>query len=193
MSGLGKEVLRKAWHMLTLLYLAGYLLIGYPRVIWWLAAWTAFVAAVEFGRLYWPALNAFLFSVLGKLARPTEKQHVSGMVHSSIGVLAVVVFFGTDRQLVSAAIWCVAVGDAAAALVGKAIGRHKLVGHKSLEGSLACFAACLLACLGNGFAWPAAAAAALAATLIELAPTSVWLNDNLWMPVGAALALRALA
>jgi dolichol kinase len=187
------EAMRKTWHMLTLLYLAAYRVIGYPRVLWWLAGWTVFVAAVDVGRLYLPALNRFLFSILGTLSRPTEQKHASGMIHSALGVLLVVAVFGTQPRVVSAAIWCVAVGDAAAALVGKAYGRTKLVGKKSLEGSLGCLAACLIACLAHGFSPLAAGAAALAATLIELAPTSVWLNDNLWMPVGAALALSGLA
>lgn len=187
-----REMLRKAWHMLSLVYLAGYSLIGWPRVVPWLAAWTVFVAAVEFGRLYYKPLNDFLFSIFGPITRGFERDHVSGMIHSSLGVLVIVWAFGADARLVSAAIWCVAVGDAAAAVVGKWIGRIKLVGPKSLEGSLACLASCAAVCLWHGYGWGPALAAAGAATAVELAPTNRWFNDNLWIPVAAAVALRAL-
>tara|TARA_B100001094_G_scaffold321636_1_gene369670 strand:- start:616 stop:1269 length:654 start_codon:yes stop_codon:yes gene_type:complete len=88
-------------------------------------------------------------------------------------------------------------GDAAAALVGKAIGR-KRIGKKTLEGALGCFALCLLLSLGvfpylpdftllwgNINLLQAVFLSALVAVL-ELFPLHVGknvLNDNLYVPV----------
>lgn len=100
-------------------------------------------------------------------------------------------------------------GDAAAALVGKAIGRIR-VGDKTLEGSIGCFLLCVLLAL---FAFPyfpefsapdkwgqvsllQAFVIALLITVLELFPIRIGrltLNDNLYVPVVAtfvALALR---
>lgn len=187
------EMQRKAFHMLSLCYLAGYKLIGYPEALTWLCVWTAAVAVMEFSRLRWPRLNAFLFSLLGSLSRASEREHVSGVLHTALGVLAVVFLFGADARLVSAAIWCVALGDAAAGVFGKAFGRTRLLGKKSLEGSAACLTACMLVCLAHGYAWRVALAGAVAAAALELAPTTRWYNDNLWLPLGAAGALRMFA
>lgn len=88
-------------------------------------------------------------------------------------------------------------GDAAAALVGKAIGRRR-IGEKTLEGALGCFALCLLLALGvfpylpnftlvwgNFHLLQAVFLSALVAVL-ELFPFRVGkivLNDNLYVPV----------
>jgi dolichol kinase len=88
-------------------------------------------------------------------------------------------------------------GDAAAALVGKAIGRRR-IGEKTLEGAFGCFALCLLLVLGvfpylpefalvwgNIHLLQAVFLSALVAVL-ELFPFRVGkivLNDNLYVPV----------
>src|SRR5579883_1498758 len=127
------------------------------------------------------------------ISRPEEHKHVSGIFHTSFGVLILWVFFGSQPSLVSAAIFCVAFGDAAAAIVGKSLGSRRLFGSKkSVVGSAACWAACFLSCRFEGFGALACAAAATASTIVEWLPTSPWWNDNLWLPVAAAGALRLL-
>jgi len=92
---------------------------------------------------------------------------------------------------VTAAIFYVAFGDTAAALVGRTIGRQRWPGmKKSLEGSLACLLTCALVGLGLKLAPAPLLCGALAATLIEIVPTTRFYNDNLWMPVLSASVLR---
>lgn len=189
-----QEMQRKAFHMLSLVYLLAYWLIGYPRVMPWMYAWAAVVVVVELGRVYIPGINRFLMrGIFAKLSRPEEHKHVSGIFHTTLGVLILWAFFGDQPKLVAAAIFCVAFGDAAAAIVGKSIGRTRLFGSKkSVEGSAACWAACFLSCRLTGFGALACAAAATASTAVEWFPTTAWFNDNLWLPVAAAGALRLL-
>jgi len=192
MTDFRREIGRKAFHMLSLVYLAAFHFIGYPRVIVPLAAWLAFVAAVETERFSSERLNRALTGFFRGMIRETEQRSYSGIFHTTAGCLTTILIAGRRPRVVTAALLCLALGDAAAALVGKAWGRHRFPGSdKSVEGSLAC----LLVCLGVGLAaglgpWPAAGAA-LAATLVELLPTTRFFNDNLWMPVAAAAAALA--
>ncbi len=115
--------------------------------------------------------------------------------------VAVTFVLARDRPAAyAAALLVLALGDAAAALVGRRFGRHRyrLGGApKSLEGSLALFAVsapailCTL-CAAGGLA-PAEAAlwalcAAGLATLLEAAAPEG--SDNLVLPVASALVLR---
>ena len=190
---LARELQRKSFHMLSLVYLAAYKVLGFPAVLQPMLAWSAVVVAVETWRLRSRSLNDLLTSFFGGLARDDERDKFSGILHTTLGVLVVFLINGRHPAVVAAAIYCVAFGDAAAALVGKSWGRHPFMAGKSWEGTLACFAGCLMSCRLTGFSWGCAAAAAFVATTAEALPTTRWYNDNFWMPVvtGGALALCA--
>jgi len=190
-ADLKKEFGRKAFHMLSLLYLGAFYLLGWPRAGWVMAAWLPVVFAVETLRLKAPAVQRVLIGWMDGLMRETERKHFSGIFHTTAGSLAAMLIARGDPAIVGAAILQLALGDAASALVGKAFGRTKLFGGlKSLEGSLAGFAVGFAAALACGVRPGAAFAAALAGSLAELLPTTPWFNDNLWIPVASAAALR---
>ena len=162
-EGLRKELGRKAFHMLSLVYLAAFRLIGWPAAVRWFLVWFAIVTAVEWGRLAAPSVERFLHGLMGGLMRESERRHFSGIFHTTAGCLAAMLIGRGDPVIVSAAIAQLALADAASALAGKAFGRVKLFGgRKTLEGSLAGFAVGYAAALGCG-ARPAAALAAAAA------------------------------
>ena len=193
MNELWRELGRKAFHMLSLVYLAAYHLLGYPAVLRPMVVWLGFVAAVETGRFLSPRLYQALTDLFRGLIRESERRSFSGIFHTTAGALSVMLLAGPHPRVVTAALLCLALGDAAAALFGKAFGRHRILGGaKSLEGSLACLAVCVSVSLAAGLAPLPAAGGALAATAVELAPTTRFFNDNLWMPVAAAAAMLAL-
>ena len=193
MSELSKEFGRKAFHMLSVVYWGAFYYFGWPRVGYLMCGWLGVVLIVETARLRVPAVEKTLVGLFEGMIRETERKHYSGIVHTTAGTLGAMLIAQGDPVIVGAAIGSLAFGDAAAALVGKAFGRVKLFGgHKSLEGSLACFAACFAIAVGVGVRPGAAFFSALAATGIELLPTTGLFNDNLWMPVAAALVLRVL-
>jgi dolichol kinase len=193
MTDLRREFGRKVFHMLSLVYWGAFLYFGWPRIAPWMCGWLALVLIVETARLYVPFVSRTLVGLFEGMIRETERRHYSGIVHTTTGCLAAMVIARGDPVIVGAAIGSLAFGDAAAALTGKAFGRTKIRGgQKSLEGSLACFAACFATIVAVGARPGAALAAALAATAVELLPTTGFFNDNLWMPIAAAVVLRVL-
>lgn len=193
MSELRRELGRKAFHMLALVYGAAFALLGWPRVGWVMAAWLVVVVIIETVRLKVPGVERFLVGLFDGMMRETERRHYSGIVHTTAGSLAAMLIARGDAAIVGAAIGQLAFGDAAAALIGKAFGRTKLFGgKKSLEGTLAGFAAGYGAAIACGVRPGAALASALAASVVELLPTTEWFNDNLWMPVASAAVLAFL-
>lgn len=187
---LKREFGRKAFHMLSLVYLGAFHLLGWPRAGWAMAAWLPVVLLIEILRLKVPAIERALVGFFDGMIRETERRHFSGILHTTTGSLAAMLIARGDPMIVGAAIFQLALGDAASALVGKAFGRVKLFGgQKSLEGSLAGFSVGFAAALACGVRPGAAVAAALAGSLAELLPTTPWLNDNLWIPVASATAL----
>lgn len=136
------EVFRKALHFILL----GSLLVWvYAFSVWWHAA----VSAVAFAVIIFPVLK-LAERIKGYSEFVTERK--SGELKMSLlvvfGMFTVVIcicwgWLG-DKLLVLACVYAWGFGDAAAALIGKRFGRHKLTGAhiegcKSAEGSLAMF------------------------------------------------------
>lgn len=191
MSDLRREFGRKAFHMLSLVYLAAFRAVGWPAAARAMAVWLAVVVVIETARLKVPALERMLVGFFDGMIREAERRHFSGIFYTTAGCLAAMLIAGGDGVIVSAAILQLALGDAASALAGKAFGRVKIFGGlKSLEGALAGFSVGFAAALACGVRPGAALAASGVGALVELLPTTVWCNDNLWIPAASAAALR---
>ncbi|MDE1976734.1 MAG: hypothetical protein KGI84_05695 [Elusimicrobia bacterium] len=189
-SSLLREMPRKIFHLMSLLYYIFYRALGLKRTLFWMALWTLAVGAAEAARLFFPAWNRLILRPFTRIVRPEEKERVSALFHTTLGSLLAFAFFGKNPQAVAFALGCAALGDAAAALGGKALGRHAIGPGKTLEGTLSCLAACLGVGLFLGLGWAPSLFAAAAATAVEYAPVTPWFNDNLWMPLVAAAALQ---
>jgi dolichol kinase len=189
-GGWRSEVGRKAFHFLCLIYLAFFHWRGRSETLAVLGVWMGVIVAVETLRLSRPEVNAFLLKTFQGIHRPHEERKVSAIIWTSTGCWLTFLLFGGHPRVVDAAVLCLAFGDAAAALVGKSVGRTRFEFRgktKSLEGSLACFAACAASVLACGFGVGAAAAAGAAATALELAAPPP--DDNFWIPLAAAAVL----
>jgi dolichol kinase len=121
--------------------------------------------------------------------RRHEAKQLLGSTYLLIAAVLTIELF--SKEIAVAALGALVLGDTAAALVGKTIGRHRILG-KTLEGSHACFLVSFV------FAWgvvgmPAwlAACGALTATLFELLP--IPLDDNFRIPLSAGYVMKLLS
>lgn len=126
-------------------------------------------------------------SIYKKLQRSQEKQGIHHHTFALISITITSLFITPINLLVAAAI--LTYGDAAAALVGKYFGKHKLVGKKTMEGSMAMLVVSISTStliLGPTFV---AFLTALASTIAEATSS----NDALTIPITAGLTATVLS
>lgn len=173
-------------------------------------SYTGWMLSLELARRLSPRLNRWLVDVVFRsIARPSEAWRMNSGTWYGLAITVMLVA-GAPQLACVAAVLTLGLGDPAAALVGRRWGRHKLVGRKSLEGTLGFVAVATLAVTlwMALFAWPAFAAggsladalsrivpfALVAATAGALAETiSERLEDNFTIPLATAAAAAWLS
>ncbi|MEZ4653926.1 MAG: hypothetical protein R3E12_10145 [Candidatus Eisenbacteria bacterium] len=185
------EIARKSIHVASLaipvtLY---FLPEGLSRPL--LLALTLVTLGVDVVRLHVPQVRTLFYFLFGRIIRDHERFNLLGSTYLLMAALLCMYAFAKPVAVVALAF--VVVGDATAALVGRRWGRIKIL-DKSLEGSLACFAACILIGRlypGNEITWPMTLVGAFVATLFELLP--IPLDDNLRMSLSAGFAMTLVS
>ena len=173
------ELKRKSFHMLLLIYVFGYWYLPKSAVIWGLSIAIFIVAVMELVRLKISACNTFFCNNFKGFYREHEADKVSGILGTLSGALITVILF-PNKYMVMGSFLYLAFGDSTAAILGKMFGKHKTFAGKTVEGSLACFAACFIAGLFL-FNWQFALAGAFIAMIVEAIPWKI--NDNFWMQI----------
>lgn len=189
-----RELGRKAFHQLVLLFLGAYHLLGWPTVLRATAVFLAVWTALETARLRSPAARQLAQRWFGGMIREKEAGRFSGAFFSSLGALLTFALFGDKPAVVTASFLVLAWGDAASPLVGLRFGwkPYTVAGtRRSVDGTLAGFAVALGVGLWLGFPWPAAALAAAAFSVVDTYPVKP--DDNVWIPVVYGAVLRLFA
>jgi len=148
--------------------------------------------ALDLLRIHEQRVRQFFREFFGRMIREHEQFSLMGSTYLLIASLLAVEIF--SREIAAAAIGYTVVGDAFAAMVGKAWGKHPFF-RKTLEGALGGLMACLawgtlLAATGR-LPWSVAIAGAIAASLVELLP--IPLDDNLGMTLVAGYVMKLIA
>ncbi len=140
--------------------------------------------------------KSFVMHFFGKVLRENELQ--GGMTASTILVASAAFTILIFREEVAVVVLLyLSLGDSAAALVGKHFGRIRIVGRRTLEGSLAALDTCLLVSIAAMWAAPefgwkltpvSLLVGSVVATLSEL--FYLPLDDNFRIPVFAGLAME---
>jgi len=130
---------------------------------------------------------------LSVLYKKTEGK-ISNISLFLISCLVTIAFF--PREIAIFALSFLVVGDTAAEVIGLKFGKIKLIGEKTLEGSLACLASCfaigLILMIFLPLSLLLVMAGSAAATFIELIPLRIGrfkIDDNLGMAIFAALVM----
>ena len=188
MDGMRRELARKAFHLAS---------VALPLLVWFiprptglaiLLSLAVIAIAVDVARLRFRTPRYWFLRATRPMLRPGERRGVAGATWMAVAYAAALLLF--PKPFAVAGMLCNALGDAAAALVGKKYGRHRTSWGKSWEGFLAAAAVSL----AIGFAVPGisplgAVLGALAAATLEFLPLP--LDDNLRMTLGAALGAWA--
>jgi dolichol kinase len=187
----GQEISRKLIHLAGSVAATLIILVGPPRQARGILLGAAATAVlIELIRTLSPRGNRLFNQAFGTMLRTREWRGITGATTLAIGFVAAA--FTVPPPLAAGAILMAGTGDAAGALVGRRFGRRRIWGGKSIEGSAACFiAAGAAALLIPGITPGMALAGAVVTTAIEL--TIISFDDNLILPLAAALTLRALS
>jgi dolichol kinase len=174
------ELKRKGIHLAILIYVIGYWYLPKIVIVSSLTSVIFIVTLCEWLRFKSRKINIFFKNNFRGFYRPGEVYKVSGLIGTLSGSLITILLF-TNKSAVFTSFLYLIFGDSAAALVGKSIGKHKIMlSEKSLEGSLACFITCFIVGLFN-FNWGFALMGAIVATIVEAIPWKI--NDNFWIPI----------
>eukprot|EP01105_Mastigella_eilhardi_P006330 TRINITY_DN17944_c0_g1_i1.p1 TRINITY_DN17944_c0_g1~~TRINITY_DN17944_c0_g1_i1.p1 ORF type:complete len:270 (-),score=81.19 TRINITY_DN17944_c0_g1_i1:71-880(-) len=204
------EIQRKSFHFVGLLLPGGYYLLmnvyisGQPLITKNRAVCIGAVIALcavvtEFSAKLSPAARQMVIKCMGSIMRKEEINDVnkfSGAFSYSLGAFFSALLYTPTVTILS--LLYLTVGDFFAALVGKAIGRTRLYGKKTLEGTLACFTACFV--LGMMMllhlrvpVFDAGVLASTGAVAAALAELFVVFDDNLSIPLASGFVLSATA
>lgn len=181
-----REVYRKAIHIASITIPLFVWLVGRELAAAVLVPTALLALLIDFSRLRFRGPRYLFLRRTRTLLRARERRGLAGATYMALAyALAVLVF---PEPIAVAAMLYNGLGDAAAALVGRRWGRHRVWRGKSLEGTAAALAVCLLV----GLVIPGVPAAgallgALCATALELADLPP--DDNLWITLGGGAGL----
>jgi dolichol kinase len=178
----GVEIKRKIVHLATLVVPLGYALTSEDTVLIFLVPFFICFLSVDLLRHFLPGLvSLFRKYFFGRVLREEEGETFMGSTYFLFSTILTILLFPKPIAIPSLLILILA--DTAAALVGKGIGRVRILG-KTLEGSMAFFfTALLIVWIYPNLNRFSGSLAALGATLIEILP--IRLNDNLTIPLTA--------
>lgn len=191
----GVQPFRRLFHMAVGLSFAGILWYLDPSrteralAIGAMGLLVALLLLVDVVRLSIPGLNVLFFRTLRSLASPREAKGIASSTWYVVGILIALVLYPID--IVVPAILVLALADPAANYFGRRWGRRR-IGTGTIEGVMVF----VLVAVGVLLFWasPAIAiAAAVAGALIEVAPWSGRLDDNLTIPLAVATVLWVLS
>jgi dolichol kinase len=183
-----EEIIRKLFHLLALVYVAGALFLPRPVFLSGLAFLLVCDFIFETVRIRVPRFRPLIDKLVGGLVRAEESQKFTAVFWMLLGVFSAALVIGPPKLLVTIYLFLI-FGDGVASLVGKGFGGpHWPNSPKRISGSLACFAVCLVSgilLLRPEYSWPGILLGALAATILEFGIVPV--NDNLTIPLGSSL------
>ncbi len=165
---------------------------------------------VETLRFRFPYVQKLFFSFFGSMLREEETVKTTGSTYVIGAALLCSIIFYKYPHISFIVLTLFILGDAIAAIVGLSIGKIKIFGKKSLEGSTACFLLCITLFYGvfpfipglldawNGkVPFVLALITSLSITILELVPLKISsklvINDNLAVPVLAGGVLLVVS
>ncbi len=137
------HIVRKVWHVFGVLALVVmYDLTSRPFALQFMSVVTLAFVTCDVLRQFSPKLNQSLMFVFHPFMREHERHQLAGTTYLLLGTLLIMAFF--PHSIVMLSLRFLAIADPLASLIGILYGRDKILNQKSLQGTLAAFAACTL-------------------------------------------------
>ena len=137
------HISRKIWHLTG----AGMLILLYNFLslqACWILILLGIVTVIplDYFRRRNPELNRFVLRVIGPLMRQHEFSRLSGLSWLLLGFALIMFLY--QKEIVNVAMLFLAFGDPIASYFGIRFGKDKLIGNKTLQGTMAAFAVCTI-------------------------------------------------
>jgi len=183
-----QELKRKGIHQLSLAIPIGYLLLPKSFVLHVLIPIALLIVSVDLARLYIPRVQKQFNRFFGPLLRPHENRRILGSSYLITAAVLTIWFFPENhKNYVILSLFFLIICDAAAALIGRKLGKHKIF-DKSIEGTAAFFiTALLIVFLFRAIPTSHGILGAITATIVELLPLPI--NDNFSIPIVTCLVI----
>ena len=186
------EILRKLIHLFDSVIPLSLFYISRENLLFILTPITIIFIILDFSRHHITFLGKIYSTFFNIVTREIEQKrnNVTGASYYLLGCLIVVYFFH-DINIIISSLLIMSISDSFAALVGVKYGKTKIYGKKSLEGSFSFFISTIiiLYMFMNNLSTIEYIYISLLITLVELFSFHR-INDNLTIPVFAALALN---
>ena len=192
------HIARKVWHICGVSLIV-FLYWSVPRVVaLQLITFFAFIFVIsDLLRHKIPSLNKFWTKYFNIFMRDYEAQGMAGTSYLMIGSFIIIFLF--PRNVVTLSLLFLAFADPIASYVGILYGKDKLIGNKSLQGTIAAFITCtILSCIF--FYWQnlmteqliiVCIFSGLIGAVSELFPVGN-MDDNLTLPIISSALLYGL-
>ena len=194
------HLIRKFWHMGSgALGLYLYLISGKSTLQWAIVTMIIALAGflIEYLRFNFAWWKKMFLKLGAPFLRDSEKNSISGLPFYALGVSLSLFLF--EKNIAILSILYLVFADPISSFVGIKLGKVKLVGGKSLEGTSAGFCTCFLLTAIYSFNWTLGSTnillgfsilGAIVGSLAEL--FSIYLDDNLTIPVISGLGLTLI-
>ena len=189
------HLMRKSWHFSGVLFIIiAFHNLSRPDALTYIAIASLFALVIEFSRFRFKNFNRAVQKVLAPVLRTNEMNSFSGLTAMLIGCwIAIWVF---PKSIVTLSLYFLATADPIASYFGLKYGKDKLIGPKTLQGTIAAFLICFILSLSYYYARDlmqdrlliASLLSGLAGALSELIAIKK-LDDNFTIPVFGSLAL----
>ncbi len=182
--------LRRLWHFAGVMAMVAlYLFLQEDEALYTALVVSGFLISLDLIRLLVPNLNKKLILVFGPFLRAHETHHLTAASYMLIGVTVSIALF--PKEVVLLSLLMLALADPMAAIVGIRFGKDKLIGKKTLQGSIAAFLVCTALAFAYYFFYRIfpddrllliSVLSGTAGALAELIPVYKW-DDNLTFPI----------
>ena len=137
------HISRKIWHLTGVGLLVVFFNLLSTKAIWILVILGIVgIVPLDYLRRRNSDLNRFVLKIIGPLMRQHEFSRLTGLSWLLLGFA--VVMFLYDRHIVNVAMLFLAFGDPVASYFGIRFGKDKIIGNKTLQGTMAAFGVCTL-------------------------------------------------